>query len=181
MIGCDAVVGLSRRLPRQLPPLRLTTPELSVPLVVSADTSMLWARGGQAALSFHSDGHAFYALRFDGQLAGAVGLTPLQESKRNHGALMFVSWGFLIPLGAITAKFYKHRSPIWFHLHRVIQTLGLILALAGWVIALHELEPFGGDAVTTNVRVHGIIGCTVMTIGLLQPLNAVVRPHKVSK
>ena len=152
-----------------------------MPLTISADTSMLWARGGQASLSFHSDGHAFYALRFDGQLAGGVGLTLLQENKRNHGALMVVSWGFLIPLGAIMAKFYKHRSPIWFHLHRGIQMLGLVLALAGWVVALHELAPFGGDAVTSSVRVHGIIGCTVMTIGLLQPLNAVVRPHKVSK
>ena len=60
---------------------RLTTPELSVPVTVSADPSMLWARGSQASLSFHSDGHAFYALRFDGQLAGDVGLTPLQESR----------------------------------------------------------------------------------------------------
>ena len=95
--------------------------------------------------------------------------------------MMFVSWGFLIPTGAILAKFYKHRSPIWFHLHRGVQVLGLVLALAGWVVALHELAPFGGADVTTSVRLHGIIGCTVMTIGLLQPLNAVVRPHKVSK
>ena len=50
-----------------------------MPVTVSADTSMLWARGSQPRLSFHSDGHALYALRFDGQLAGAVGLTSLQE------------------------------------------------------------------------------------------------------
>ena len=32
-----------------------------------------------------------------------------------------------------------------------------------------------------NVRVHGAIGCAVMTIGLMQPLNAFIRPHKVTK
>ena len=35
--------------------------------------------------------------------------------------------------------------------------------------------------VTMNVRSHGAIGCTVMTIGLMQPLNAFIRPHKVTK
>ena len=43
---------------------------------------MLWARGSSASLGFHNAGQAFYALRFDGQLAGAVGLTPLQASTR---------------------------------------------------------------------------------------------------
>lgn len=135
----------------------------------------------QAGLAFHTDGQAFYALRFDGQLTGGVALTPLQKSKRNHGALMLVSWGFLLPAGAIIGRFYKHRSPIWFHLHRGIQVLGLILAVAGWVVALQELGPFGGDAATNKVKVHGAIGCTVMTVGLLQPLNAFIRPHKGAK
>jgi hypothetical protein len=43
-----------------------------------------------------------------------------------HGALMLVSWGLLIPAGAVLARFFKHREPLWFHLHRSVQVVGLV-------------------------------------------------------
>ena len=42
-----------------------------------------------------------------------VGLTDIQKFKRLHGILMVTSWGFLLPAGAIIAKFFKHRDPLW--------------------------------------------------------------------
>lgn len=37
-----------------------------------------------------------------------------------HGALMLSSWGFLLPLGVLLARFFKFRgsNAIWFKLHR---------------------------------------------------------------
>jgi hypothetical protein len=43
-----------------------------------------------------------------------------------HGALMVLSWGFLLPAGAVLARFFKHREPLWFHLHRSVQVVGLV-------------------------------------------------------
>jgi hypothetical protein len=38
-----------------------------------------------------------------------------------HGVLMCLSWGVLIPLGAIIARNFKTLSATWFNLHRGIQ------------------------------------------------------------
>jgi len=47
-----------------------------------------------------------------------------------HGVLVIIGWGFFLPTGAIIAKFGKHRpDAVWFKIHRVVQPLGLLLAL----------------------------------------------------
>ena len=100
----------------------------------------------------------------------------LKTKKLIHGSLMMVSWGFLLPSGTLIAKFYKHRPDgLWFKLHRAIQTLGLILALAGWIIALVNFNVFK-DYGYRNFQ-HGVLGMVVMILGILQPLNALIRPH----
>jgi len=93
-----------------------------------------------------------------------------------HASLMMVSWGFLLPSGTLLAKFYKHRPDgLWFKLHRGIQMFGLLLAVIGWSIALHNFSVFK-DYGFRNYQ-HGICGMVVMVLGLLQPLNALIRPH----
>ena len=97
---------------------------------------------------------------------------------RAHGTLMIVGWGFLLPSGVIMANLGKHiKNAFWFQFHRANQVVGLCVAFAGWVLALHEFDVF--SAGTSNISfVHGTIGIVVMTIGLLQPVNAFFRPHK---
>ena len=56
-----------------------------------------------------------------------------------------------------------------------MQVSGLLLALAGWAIALTHFDVFTGPV--TKSTIHGGLGMTVMTLGLLQPLNAFFRPH----
>ena len=63
---------------------------------------------------------------------------------------------------------------MWFQLHRAIQLIGLILALAGFILAVREFDVAGTD---TPIGRHRVIGITVMAVGLFQPLNAFLRPH----
>jgi len=96
---------------------------------------------------------------------------------------MMLSWGFLLPSGVIIAHFMRHRkSPsdppqIWFKLHRIIQVSGLTLALIGVTIALARFKVFVGAVSRANV--HGTMGLITMSIGILQPINAWLRPHKM--
>ena len=57
-----------------------------------------------------------------------------------------------------------------------MQPAGLVVALVGFVIALTQFNVFskGGRALGA---IHGGVGITVMTLGLLQPVNAYFRPH----
>ncbi|KAG8067566.1 hypothetical protein GUJ93_ZPchr0005g15508 [Zizania palustris] len=62
------------------------------------------------------------------------------QLKRNHGALTIFGWGILIPLGAIVARYLRHKEPLWYYLHVLLQFLGYIIGLAGVVsgIALYN-------------------------------------------
>ena len=110
-----------------------------------------------------------------GAAAAESGLS-LRSIHLIHGSLMMISWGFLLPSGTLLAKFYKHRPDgLWFKLHRSIQMLGLLLAVIGWAIALVNFNVFLD--VGFNNYYHGICGMVVMILGILQPLNALIRPH----
>jgi preprotein translocase subunit SecG len=89
---------------------------------------------------------------------------------------MLLGWGLLLPAGVISARFLKYKGPIWFHVHRALQIGGLIVASAGWIIALVKFNVFIADARGPAV-IHGSIGIVTMCVGLLQPVNAFFRPH----
>ena len=111
-----------------------------------------------------------------------TGTTSLIISPRTllwaHVILMVLSWGMLLPLGVVWARGLRLSAkqlggqPIWFQGHRIIQSLGWALQLAGFacVVALkngaHFREP------------HEILGLTVTIIGSLQPINAQLRHLK---
>ncbi|CAB9529613.1 b561 and DOMON domain-containing protein [Seminavis robusta] len=100
-----------------------------------------------------------------------------------HGSLMLISWGFLIPLGVISARLLKqfpHHSTLWFHVHRVVQPLGILTGLAGWITALAGPFNILGSGVYDAQFAHATLGTIVMGLGLLQPINAFLRPHKQS-
>ncbi len=93
-----------------------------------------------------------------------------------HGSLMVSSWGFLLPSGVLIAHFLRHRDPLWFRLHRLIQVTGICCALAGFIIAVTQFNVFGPEN-PARAQAHGYMGCIVTVLGLLQPINAYFRPH----
>jgi len=99
-----------------------------------------------------------------------------------HGGLMIAGWGFLLPLGAIVAKFGKHRDDAWwFKLHRIIQPVGLLIAIISWIYALRNFSALEAKGVDTLHYPHAVCGIITMVIGSLQPLNAFVRPHPTNE
>lgn len=100
----------------------------------------------------------------------------LRDMQVAHASLMLASWGFLLPLGAMIARFFKYRpNGSWYNIHRTCQVGGLVLAVIGWMIALRNFDVFA-DIGYNNYR-HGVCGMATMVLGLLQPLNALIRPH----
>ncbi|XP_073108932.1 cytochrome b561 and DOMON domain-containing protein At3g61750 [Elaeis guineensis] len=96
--------------------------------------------------------------------------------KRAHGALAVFGWGVLLPIGAIIARYCKHREPLWYYLHVVIQFIGFIFGLAAVVagIALY-------DKLHANVTAHRGLGIFVLVLGILQVIAFFLRPNKDSK
>lgn len=139
------------------------------------DVSVSADEGGDSSSS--GGGSVLESIAVAGSASGAG--SSLRTTHFIHASLMMVSWGFLLPSGTLLAKFYKHRPDgLWFKLHRGIQMVGLLLALIGWIIALINFNVFK-DYGFRNYQ-HGICGMVVMILGLIQPLNALIRPHAPS-
>jgi len=101
--------------------------------------------------------------------ASSIIVDPLYDA---HGVLMFLGWGVIIPLGMLFARYFRHLpGPIWFDVHRVLQPLGYLIALVGFIIALIMVK--GQIAVP-----HGQFGISIMIVGFFQVLFAIFRPHK---
>ena len=89
-----------------------------------------------------------------------------------HGILMVLSWGILLQWGAFIARYFRHKDPLWFKLHRAIQVSGVVLSLLGLIFGIVSVA-------YDHLRfAHGALGLAVTILGLQQPFNALIRPHK---
>ncbi|XP_020262891.1 cytochrome b561 and DOMON domain-containing protein At3g25290-like [Asparagus officinalis] len=108
------------------------------------------------------------------------GVDSALKKKNIHGVLNAVSWGILLPIGAIIARYlktFKSADPAWFYLHVSCQLIGYILGVAGWGTGLNLGSKSKGIVYTT----HRNIGITLFSLGTLQLFALLLRPNKDHK
>lgn len=84
-----------------------------------------------------------------------------------HGVLNAVSWGTLMPLGAMIARYlkvFKSADPAWFYLHIACQTSAYIVGVAGWATGIK----LGSDSPSVTYSTHRNIGIVLFALGTLQ-------------
>ncbi|KVI02085.1 cytochrome b561/ferric reductase transmembrane [Cynara cardunculus var. scolymus] len=109
---------------------------------------------------------------------GGVGGSLLHR-RNTHGVLNAVSWGILMPMGAMIARYlkvFKVAHPAWFYIHIAIQVTAYGLGVAGWGTGLK----LGSDSVFAlllrpkpdhkyrmywNIY-HVSVGYTVISLGI---------------
>lgn len=100
-----------------------------------------------------------------------------------HARSMVLAWAILLPMGAVTARFYKVRShqdwprqldnKTWWHAHRWMQGIAVVVMTVGLMLA------FGaGQAHSTAASLHGGLGWVLCIAGWLQVLTGVFRGSK---
>jgi len=95
-----------------------------------------------------------------------------------HAVLMLIAWTVLYPAGVLFARFTRHKQsvkmgmPYWFRWHVIFQVSGSVFLLTGFVLALLMPKQDGHFS-----GVHNKVGLAVVIATVLQPLNALVRPH----
>ncbi|XP_021274307.1 cytochrome b561 and DOMON domain-containing protein At3g07570 [Herrania umbratica] len=102
--------------------------------------------------------------------------SPHTRLRKSHGILNMLSWGLLMIIGAIVARYFKQWDPIWFYSHAVIQSCAFILGLSG-VICGFVLE----DRLKADVSTHKGLGIFILVLGCLQVMALFARPGKESK
>ncbi|KAE8686665.1 Cytochrome b561 and DOMON domain-containing protein [Hibiscus syriacus] len=96
--------------------------------------------------------------------------------KRNiHGILNAVSWGILMPIGTITARYlkvFKSADPAWFYLHAACQFSSYVVGVAGWSTGLK----LGSESPGIRFDTHRTIGIVLFSLGTLQVFALLLRP-----
>ncbi|CAL9015027.1 unnamed protein product [Prunus brigantina] len=102
------------------------------------------------------------------------------RKKNIHGILNAVSWGVLMPFGAMVARYlkvFKSADPAWFYLHATCQTSAYVVGVAGWATGLK----LGSDSTGIQYNTHRNIGITLFCLGTLQVFALLLRPNKDHK
>ncbi|KAL1225663.1 Cytochrome and DOMON domain-containing protein [Cardamine amara subsp. amara] len=109
-----------------------------------------------------------------GQSTASGGGSGDRQTKRNrHGVLNAVSWGVLMPMGAMMARYMKvFADPTWFYLHIAFQVSGYVIGVAGWATGIK----LGNDSPGTSFSTHRNLGIALFTFATLQVFALLLRP-----
>ncbi|XP_042424350.1 cytochrome b561 and DOMON domain-containing protein At5g47530-like [Zingiber officinale] len=114
-----------------------------------------------------------------GQTASGGGNSRLHR-KNIHGVINAISWGILLPTGAIIARYVKvfqFADPAWFYLHVACQCSAYVVGLAGWILGLK----LGSQSKGITYHKHRDIGIALFCLATVQVFALFLRPDKNHK
>jgi len=103
--------------------------------------------------------------------AGVTDSSSKDTYKTAHAWMMVVSWGVMIPVGILTARYFKAMGSWWFHVHRAFQTLAFIIATIA--LAFGFVANGGWE---TDLPVHRNLGIAATALAVVQITALVARP-----
>ncbi|KAJ0570830.1 putative DOMON domain, cytochrome b561/ferric reductase transmembrane [Helianthus annuus] len=65
-----------------------------------------------------------------------------KRQRNTHGVLNALSWGVIMPMGAMAARYlkvFKAANPAWFYIHVTCQVSAYIVGVAGWATVLPRI------------------------------------------
>ncbi|KAL3850945.1 hypothetical protein ACJIZ3_012827 [Penstemon smallii] len=102
------------------------------------------------------------------------------KKKNIHGLLNAISWGILLPIGAVFARYLKvfpSADPAWFYLHATCQTLAYVIGVAGVATGIR----LGNKSPGIQYTAHRIIGIVIFCLATLQVTALLLRPKRDHK
>lgn len=94
---------------------------------------------------------------------GPAASHELVQMRTNHGILGVIGWGLILPVGAIIARYFRHKDPMWFYLHAVIQFVGFTFGLSTIVLGLQLYSKMHA-----HIAAHRGIGIFAFVLSILQ-------------
>ncbi|KAJ9176820.1 hypothetical protein P3X46_012092 [Hevea brasiliensis] len=143
-------------------------------------TNQVWQEGAMSGNNFNIHSMDSANKASVGNINFATGTTVAgtaqTSSKKNvHGVLNAVSWGVLMPMGIMIARYlkvFKVANPAWFYLHVTCQSSAYIIGVAGWGTGLN----LGSDSTGIEYSKHRNIGIILFCFATLQVFALLLRP-----
>lgn len=115
-----------------------------------------------------------------GTSQASSGIGSRQRRRNTHGVLNAISWGILMPTGAVIARYlkvFKSADPAWFYLHITCQVSAYIVGLSGFGTGLK----LGSDSEGIEYDTHRALAIVLATFATLQVFALFLRPNKDHK
>ncbi|XP_074583354.1 cytochrome b561 and DOMON domain-containing protein At3g25290-like [Curcuma longa] len=114
-----------------------------------------------------------------GEVVSAGGNSRLHR-KNIHGVLNAISWGILMPIGAMIARYVKvfeSADPAWTYLHVACQFSAYVIGVTGWGLGLK----LGSESVGITYHKHRDIAVALFSLATVQVFALLMRPNKEHK
>uniref|UniRef100_A0A1I8FRZ8 ascorbate ferrireductase (transmembrane) n=1 Tax=Macrostomum lignano TaxID=282301 RepID=A0A1I8FRZ8_9PLAT len=112
-----------------------------------------------------------------------VYFSGIEAKVQTHGTLMTTFWLFLCGLSIVVARHSRPvltqklvKKQLWFLIHVCAMVIGYVIALAGFIYILVKQGEWETDS-----QVHGIFGVIGMSLGLINIIAGIFRPHPGTK
>jgi len=151
-----------------------------VSIAPGSPTTFIWAHGSSRMLSYHEVTRGTVSVDVGSGGSGVEVTISPPNLVWAHALLMLLAWAAILPSGVIWARFQRDNpkqclgKPVWFAVHSVGQMFGVCVSVAGFACAVAYVQDEGGDHFD---NLHTIWGLVVVLLGLMQPINALFRPH----
>eukprot|EP00730_Choanoeca_flexa_P001586 TRINITY_DN10698_c0_g2_i2.p1 TRINITY_DN10698_c0_g2~~TRINITY_DN10698_c0_g2_i2.p1 ORF type:complete len:704 (+),score=130.06 TRINITY_DN10698_c0_g2_i2:114-2225(+) len=149
-------------------PRRPINPDDDVDLSINVEAyaMLAWGSGSGDSYSYHGTkrvitGEPLQVGRSVGQVE-AVTPTLARDSTIAHGVLMALAWLGFSPVGTYIARYGKGAGAIWFQLHRALQVVAFLLAIAGYAIILADDDV--GESDTHHRMGHATIFLAIIQV-----------------
>lgn len=98
-------------------------------------------------------------------LTGSTGPVSheLTQMRTKHGILGIIGWGLILPVGAIIARYFRHKDPLWLYLHAIIQFVGFTFGLSTVILGLQLYSKMHA-----HIQAHRGIGIFALVLSILQ-------------
>jgi len=130
---------------------------------VGGNVPVIWAFGATTTFQYHGATRmsGFSLNFFNG--GGIVAVATMVDFRAAHGILMMFVWVLLITSTTYLARFLKDIGHAWFLIHRILNSISVIISLAAWIeiIVLLGYYRAGG---------HHILGTIIIAFSLVQPV-----------
>eukprot|EP00638_Chattonella_subsalsa_P010028 CAMPEP_0117756920 /NCGR_PEP_ID=MMETSP0947-20121206/14395_1 /TAXON_ID=44440 /ORGANISM="Chattonella subsalsa, Strain CCMP2191" /LENGTH=331 /DNA_ID=CAMNT_0005576659 /DNA_START=22 /DNA_END=1014 /DNA_ORIENTATION=- len=136
----------------------------------SGNTYILWAYDDRDYLAFH-----YYYGSVELNVTSCETRKVISQSNtmiNTHAILMSLSWGVLLPIGAVLPAFKKTRF------HKICQAVGFLVSIVAIVLAYVDTETKHKEHFSD---LHAILGVFITCATVVQVVVALLRPRKVEE
>jgi len=145
----------------------------SIDVVISQGEAVpvVYALGESDVLQYHGGNRGAAIINFFTNQTTVVNTAVDSANNRLtvHGVMMFMAWAVMFPIGLYAVRILKYIRKLrewWFHIHLIVQYLGVLFMITGFALAIEAVPALGHSHFSST---HARMGMAAVVLGVVVP------------